>query len=256
MQGQPNPAPVHGQRTASRRYARQLSLPGWGPETQSRLGRASVFLAGLGGLGSAAALYLAAAGVGRIVVCDGDSIEESNLNRQILYTTADIGRPKAEAARQRLHLLNPEIEVVCCSAFLTRDSMPALIGRPDVVLDCVDGFAAKLMLNEYCVASGIPLVHGAVEGLSGQAAFILPGETPCLRCFFRDGAPDREPPPVLGPVAGAIGSLMALAALRYLAGQNDPNRGKLLLFRGSDSSFRALAVGRVPGCPVCGEIGG
>lgn len=217
---------------------------------------ASVFLAGLGGLGSAAVLYLAAAGVGRIVICDGDLVEESNLNRQILYTAEDIGRPKAEAARERLQRLNPEIEVVCFPELLARESIPSLIGRPNAVLDCVDGFAAKFLLNEYCVASGIPLVHGAVEGLSGQVAFIMPGETPCLRCFFCDESQDREPPPVLGPVAGLIGSLMAFETLKYLAGYGDPNRGKLLVFRGSDATLHVLAVKRIPDCPVCGGKGG
>lgn len=236
------------------RYERQMAIAGWGEQGQARIRAARVFLAGAGGLGSPAAAYLAAAGVGELRLCDADRVELSNLNRQILHCDERLGWPKADSARQALAGLNPAVRVAAFAERLEAGNLERLVGQPDAAVDCLDNFETRYLLNEYCAARGIPLVHGAVWGLTGQVTFLRPPETPCLRCLF-----PQPPPagafPVLGATAGLIGCLQALEVLKHLAGIGAALEGRLLVFDGEDSTFASLKVKRNEACPVCGRAG-
>lgn len=233
------------------RYTRQI--PVLTPQGQERLRRASVLIAGLGGLGSAAATYLAMAGVGRLVLVDGDRVELSNLNRQILYETGDIGRLKAEAAAEKISRLNPEVEAVPVPERIGPSNVDRLVESVDVVVDALDNWDSRFLLNRAAVAHGKPLVHGAVEGMQGQLLVVIPGRTACLECVF-GGAKGRGGA-VLGPVAGAIGVMEALEAIKLIAGLGEPLAGRLLIADFSSGTFDVLNVKRRPGCPVCGAAG-
>lgn len=232
------------------RYNRQMLLEGWGQEGQLKLKRASVFIAGAGGLGSPVAIYLAVAGVGEIKICDSDRVELSNLNRQILHADARIGQLKAESAAQTLRQLNPAINIVPCAEHLDPNNIARVIGRPDIIIDCLDNFETRYLLNTYCIEHHLPFVHGAVWGLVGQTAFLHPPETPCLRCIFKQ-APPKTVFPVVGATPGLIGSLQAMQALKYLTGVGDLLKGSLLFFDGEDMTFAACRTETDPACPEC-----
>jgi molybdopterin/thiamine biosynthesis adenylyltransferase len=199
------------------RYSRQLVLPEWSEAAQRKLGEASVLVVGAGALGSPVAAYLAGAGVGRLGIVDQDDVELSNLHRQHLHFTPDLGISKANSAAAKLGFLNPEIVVEPYPAAFN----PAMLEGQDLVVDCTDSFAARYAINAACCASGTPLVEGGVVGLSGLVMAIRPGETACYRCAFPTppmDAPSCAEAGVLGPAAGVIGSLQALEALKVLAG--------------------------------------
>jgi molybdopterin-synthase adenylyltransferase len=235
------------------RYQRQLLLEGWGEEGQIRLRASTVFVAGAGGLGSAAAIYLAEAGVGRLRICDRDKVEVSNLNRQILHSESRIGMAKATSARHTLTELNPGIKIDTLAAEINGKTIDELAGHPDLVIDCLDNFTARYVLNEYCCKTGIPLIHGGLWGMTGQVTFIHPPETPCLKCIFPHAAPQTVVP-VAGVTAGIIGCIQASEALKYLTGQKPTLAGKMLAFDGRDLSMTQLKLTRNPKCPVCGQI--
>ncbi len=235
------------------RYGRQMMIGGWGEPGQERLKRARVFIAGAGGLGSPAALYLAAAGVGTIRLGDCDCPELSNLNRQILYTDADLGRPKAETAAVALRRLNPAVTVISDAERITADNVERLIGPVDLILDCLDNFDTRYVLNDYSIRRGIPLIHAAVWGLSGQVTFLDPPRTPCLRCLF-PAPPPRELFPVAGVAPGLAGCLQAAEALKFLAGLGPALNGKWLIFDAEHMIFSMLAVERQPDCPACAGL--
>ena len=232
------------------RYDRQIRIPGWGEEGQRRLKRSSVFIAGAGGLGSPASIYLAVAGVGRICICDADLVELSNLNRQILHTDKRLGQPKATSAGDSLTELNPSIDVVTYNDFISQDNIERIVGSPDVVVDCLDNFETRYLLNAYCVRSKLPLVYGAIQGMVGQATFLQPPETACLRCVFPE-APPKEVFPVVGTTPGVIGSIQAMEVVKFLAQMGTTLKGRLLLFDGLDMSFRTVKLRRDPSCPDC-----
>jgi molybdopterin-synthase adenylyltransferase len=235
------------------RYQRQLLLDGWDEPGQARLKASSVFIAGAGGLGSAVSMYLAAAGVGTLRICDRDRVELSNLNRQILHNDSRIGLMKADSAAQSLQALNPAIEVIATTATIDGDSIEALAAHPDLVIDCLDNFETRHVLNEYCCRNDIPLIHGGVWGLSGQVTFIHPPQTPCLKCIF----PRFSPPtvvPVVGATAGLIGCIQAAEALKYLTGIGPTLAGKMLTYDGTDMSTSQLNLARNPKCPVCNRL--
>jgi adenylyltransferase/sulfurtransferase len=234
------------------RYGRQMMIPGWGETGQLRLKGAQVFVAGAGGLGSPVATYLAVAGVGEIRICDADRVELSNLNRQILHMDSRIGDPKAQSAAQTLHALNPTVHIVPQPDTLEQASVERLVGHPDLVIDCLDNFETRYVLNAYCQAEGIPLIHGAVGGLLGQVTFLHPPETPCLRCIFPE-APPRGTFPVVGVTPGVIGCIQAAEAIKYLTGVGTVLKGQLLIFDGESMEFTPIRVERVPFCPVCGS---
>jgi molybdopterin/thiamine biosynthesis adenylyltransferase len=235
------------------RYGRQMLLPGWGDEGQQRLKNASVFIAGAGGLGSPVALYLAAAGVGEIKLCDADTIELSNLNRQVLHTEARIGQGKAASAARTLKALNPHVNVVAYSDYLDGSNVERIVGRPAVVVDCLDNFETRYLLNAYCLGKGIPFIHGAVWGLMGQVSFLHPPETPCLRCIFPQPAA-KGVFPVVGSTPGIIGCIQVAEALKYITGVGVTLKSKLLLFDGEDMSFTPVELKRTPACPDCGNL--
>lgn len=230
-----------------------MLIPAWGEAGQLRLKGASVFVAGAGGLGSAVAFYLTAAGVGEIRICDADVVELSNLNRQILHPEARIGRSKAASAAESLEALNSAIDIVPCSDYVDSGNVAETVGQPDIVVDCLDNYDTRYLLNDYCLEQGIPFIHGAIEGLMGQVTFLSPPETPCLRCIFPEAPPPRVFP-VLGATPGVIGTIQAMEALKHLSGVGATLKNRLLVFEGEDMTFTTIRVQRAPSCPACGGL--
>jgi adenylyltransferase/sulfurtransferase len=239
------------------RYARHLALAGFGPDEQARLRAATALVIGAGGLGSPALLYLAAAGIGRLVVSDFDTVDVTNLQRQVLFTSADLGRPKVEAAVARLRELNAETRVTALDGRLLGTELLAAVQEADVVLDCSDNFGTRFALNLACVQARKPLVSGAAIRYEGQlAVFRLdrPGG-PCYRCLWQEEAEELEScrgNGVLGPVPGVIGSLMAVEALKIASGCAPSADGKLVLYDAVENDWRQLKLERDPACPACG----
>jgi len=235
------------------RYSRQLVLPEWSELSQLALRDASVLVIGAGALGSPVAAYLAGAGVGRLGIVDDDAVELSNLPRQTLHFTPDLGAPKAESAAAKLRFLNPEIVVEPYQARFA----PAMLEGADLVVDCSDSFATRYEVNAACCAARTPLVEGGVIGLSGLVMAIRPGESACYRCAFPEAPPPGAAPTcaeagVLGPAAGVIGSLQALEALKLLAGLDGALLDAFLQVDLHDHAFLRVAVRRRADCPDCG----
>ena len=233
------------------RYQRHLSLSGFGPEAQAALKRGSVLVIGAGGLGCPALLYLAAAGVGRITIIDADTVDVSNLQRQILYTTADTGLPKATAAAARLLALNPLIAITPVVARFTRDNALALVAAHDVVLDGSDNFSTRYLVNDACVLADRPLVYGAIQGFEGQASIFNLRGGPTYRCLFPEPpAPGTVPncaeAGVLGVLPGLIGTIQATEAIKVLTGLGEPLSGRLLLWNSLTMTSRTLRFAADP----------
>jgi len=240
------------------RYSRQIILRQVGGAGQERLKTARVLVVGAGGLGSPAALYLAAAGVGTLGVCDDDVVDLTNLQRQVIHATADVGRAKVASAAARLHALNPEVQVVEHPERLRARNAATLLTGYTAVVDGSDTFVSKFLVNDACAALGIPHVFAGIVGFEGQLLTVIPGRGPCYRCFFREPpAPGSMPTcaqaGILGPVAGVLGSLQALEVLKLLLDAGAPMVGRLLIFAGLELTFREIAVRRDPHCPACGE---
>ena len=235
------------------RYQRQMLISGWGEEGQAKIRSSKVFIAGAGGLGSPVSIYLAVAGAGEIRICDADVVELSNLNRQILHSDRTIGQSKAESAANTLRELNPTIQVIPCCAYLDERSVDEIVGKPDIVVDCLDNFETRYLLNTYCIKNRIPLVHGAIWGFLGQVTFICPPETPCLRCFF-PGAPPKAVFPVIGATPGFTGCFQAMEVLKFLAGVGTNLKGKLLMIDAEDMTFATVNMERKESCPDCGDL--
>lgn len=242
-----------------RRYARHIILPGVGADGQERLRAASVLVLGAGGLGSPAATYLAAAGVGRLGIVDDDRVEESNLQRQILHATPDVGRRKVESAAERLRALNPEIEVVPYDVRLDASNAFEVLGPWDVVVDGTDNFPTRYLANDATQLLGRPLVHGSVQRFDGQVTVFLPGrEAPCYRCLFPvPPAPGTVPScaegGVLGVLPGIVGAIQATEAVKLVLGIGDALVGRLLAFDALRMTFSEVRFARDPACPVCGD---
>ena len=235
------------------RYARHLVLREVGGPGQQKLKAAKVAIVGAGGLGAPAALYLAAAGVGQIGLFDPDVVALSNLQRQIIYLTADEGRPKVEAAAQRLMALNPHIDTVPVAEMVTAFNAEDLFDEYDLVLDGTDDFAVRFAVNAACVALGIPLVTGAIGRWSGQVS-VFAGQ-PCYQCLVPEIPPDAETcvaVGVVGALAGVIGAMMALEAIKVITGAGEALTGRLLLYEGLAGESRTVRVGADPACPICG----
>ncbi|TFW14606.1 molybdopterin-synthase adenylyltransferase MoeB [Brevundimonas intermedia] len=235
------------------RYARHLVLSEVGGPGQQALKRARVLIVGAGGVGSPAALYLAAAGVGTLGLIDDDVVGLSNLQRQIAFSTAEIGRPKVEAAAQRLGGLNPHVAVETFVERLTLDNAAARVAAFDIVLDGTDDFQTRLWVNAACVASGKPLVSGALGRWSGQVG-VFAGR-PCYQCLTPEIPPDAETCSrvgVVGALAGVIGSMAALETIKLITGAGEALTGRLLLYDGLAGAARTVRVGADPHCPVCG----
>src|SRR2546421_907488 len=241
------------------RYSRQLVLPEWSGEAQERLRESGAMVVGAGALGSPASMYLAAAGIGRIGVVDSDAVELSNLHRQLLHFTPDVGAAKAENAAVKLRALNPEVEVDPYPARLEEANAEAILMGADVVLDCADSFETRYVVNDTCCALGVPLVEGAVLGLGGQVMTIVPGRSACYRCPFPASPPPESVPScreagVLGPVAGIVGSIQALEAIKLLTGVGDPLLDAILQIDGASMGFTRVATERAPDCPACARV--
>jgi len=241
-----------------RRYARHLVLPEIGPAGQQKLREARVVIVGAGGLGSPAALYLAAAGVGTLGLVDDDRVDEANLQRQVLYGSASLGRAKLAAAAERLHDLNPHVQVEPFPLRLTSANALDVLGAFDVVVDGSDNFPTRYLVNDACVLLGKPDVYGSIFRFEGQVGVFGVEGGPCYRCLFRDPppaelAPSCEEAGVLGVITGIVGSLQALEVMKLITGAGRPLVGRLLLVDALASRFRELAVKRDPDCPMCGE---
>jgi len=236
------------------RYHRQMLIPGWGEPGQEKLKNATVFIAGAGGLGSPVAIYLAVAGVGTLRICDCGEPELSNLNRQILHDDTRIGKSKALSAQQTLCRLNPDITVVPLAERITDVTVAELVGDADILVDCLDNFDTRHVLNRYAVKKHLPMVHAGVYGMHGQLLFIHPPETPCLWCMHAGSVPAALFP-IVGATAGAMGCLEALETLKYLTGIGTNLKGQMLLWDGSTMEFTKLELKKLPDCPVCGISG-
>ncbi|MEM1619966.1 MAG: HesA/MoeB/ThiF family protein [Fervidicoccaceae archaeon] len=236
---------------SSSRYCRQLAAIG--AAGQEALESSSALIVGLGGLGSAVALYLAAAGVGRLVLIDVDRVERSNLNRQVLYGESDMGSFKVAAAAARLSDLNPEISVEGVVADARSGVLERLLDGVDVVVDCLDDWEDKLRLNEEAVRRGIPLVHAAVEGWQGHVMTIIARKGPCLACTF-GSVKGRRCTSVVGAAVGVIGSIQAGEALKLLAGVGEPLVGRLIFVDLKSGTALGAEVARDPRCPVCSRL--
>ncbi|TPE50815.1 HesA/MoeB/ThiF family protein [Amaricoccus solimangrovi] len=243
------------------RYARHIVLREIGGPGQARLRAARVAVVGAGGLGDPALLYLAAAGAGALTVIDDDAVALSNLQRQILFGTPDIGAPKAEAARAALTRLNPDVAVEARTVRLDAENAPALLAGATLVIDGSDNFATRYAVNAACVALGIPLLSAAMSQWEGQVALFDPARGgPCYRCLFPEPpaeglAPSCAEAGVIGPLPGVLGALLALEAVKHLAGAGRGLRGRLLLFDGLRAETRQLRVSARADCPDCGGRG-
>ncbi len=240
------------------RYSRHLLLPEVSLEGQTKLKAASVLVVGAGGLGSPAALYLAAAGVGRIGLVDFDVVDASNLQRQVLYDASSVGKPKLEVARERLAGLNPHVEVALFPERLTRENAPGVLETFDVVLDGTDNFATRYLTNDACFLLGKPNVYGSIYRFEGQVSVFQRGKGPCYRCLFPSPpepglVPSCAEGGVLGVLPGVVGTLQATEALKLLLGVGRSLAGRLLLYDALELSFREIALARDPACPLCGE---
>lgn len=237
------------------RYSRQIRLPQIGEAGQQRLLESRALIVGMGGLGSPAAMYLAAAGVGELLLSDFDRVESSNLQRQIIHRVDDIGELKARSAQRSLAELNPECRVEALDWVLDDAELEAQVGRVDIVLDCCDNFATRFAVNRFCVAAAKPLISGAAIRMEGQVAAFLPeAQSACYQCLYSGELEHEEScalEGVLAPVVGVIGSMQALMAIRTLTGDWDAVRNKLLVFDAAALEWRALRLRPDPACPGC-----
>ncbi len=233
------------------RYQRQLML--LGDEAQSRLKKATVFIAGAGGLGCPVALYLGAAGIGRIVIADMDCVEMTNLNRQVLFDETTIGTEKSVAAKERIERLNPHIRVESITAKIDDSTAGAFAGNADIIVDATDNFQTRYSLNQVACRNEIPLVHGAVCGFHGQVATIIPGKTACFKCMFPH-PPPPGPAPVIGTTAGIIGMIQANEVIKYITGRGSLITGQILLWDGLGSTIEYIPAERDPACSECSQF--
>jgi adenylyltransferase/sulfurtransferase len=241
-----------------KRYSRHLTLPEFGREGQEKLKATSVLLVGAGGLGSPAATYLAAAGVGTIGLVDFDRVEESNLQRQILYGTDDVGRPKLEVAKERLEDLNPHVDVNLHETRLTSDNALDVIEEYDIVADGTDNFPTRYLVNDACVMTGTPNVYASIFRFEGQVSVFATEDGPCYRCLYEEPPPPGLVPScaeggVLGILPGFIGTLQATEVIKLATGIGEPLIGRLLMADAAEMNFRTLKVEKNPDCPVCGD---
>lgn len=240
------------------RYSRHIQLAQIGVSGQERLLAARALVIGLGGLGSPAAMYLAASGVGHLVLSDYDQVELSNLQRQVIHTTADVGRLKAESARDAIARLNPGVRVTAKDWALDGEELMQEVATADVVLDCTDNFQSRFQLNAACHAQGKPLVSGAAVRMEGQVSVFLPGhgDSPCYRCLYSDEGDEGEPCALVGvfaPLLGVIGSVQAAEAIKLLLGAGETLAGRLLFVDALAMEWHTLRLRRDPHCPVCGQ---
>lgn len=239
------------------RYSRHIILEQLGEAGQEKLLASKVLIVGVGGLGSPAALYLAAAGVGTIGLLDGDVVDASNLQRQIIYHTCDVGRPKTISAQEKLKAINPDVTVQTYDVWARADNLRAIIRAYDFVIDAVDNFAGKFLINDACYFERIPFAHGGILQFDGQLMTVVPGQSACYRCVFPTPPPAGAVPTgaragVLGVLPGVIGSLQATEAIKFLLGIGDLLTDTLLTYHALTMHFRQVPIERNPNCRLCG----
>lgn len=240
------------------RYSRHIILEQIGGAGQEKLLSSKVLLVGAGGLGAPAALYLAAAGVGTIGLVDGDEVDVTNLQRQVVHHTVDVGRRKVDSAREKMRAINPDVVVQAHDIWARADNIRDVIRDYDFVIDGVDNFAAKFLINDACYFERVPFSHAGILQFAGQLMTVIPGQTACYRCLFRTPPPAGSVPScgqagVLGVLPGVIGSLQATEAVKYILGIGDLLTDSLLTYDALTMSFRRVQVGRNPDCPLCGK---
>lgn len=238
------------------RYSRHIQLPQIGEAGQQRLIESRVFIVGMGGLGSPASMYLASAGIGSLAISDFDRVDESNLQRQIVHTTASIGKEKALSAKQTLSAINPGIDITALDWALDRDELRQQIALADVVLDCSDNFETRFEINEQCVRTRTPLVSGAAIRMDGQIATYLLDrpDSPCYRCLYGEISGSGEScarEGIMAPVVGVIGTIQALETIKIITGVGTTLNGRLLLFDGAGLEFQIMNLKKDPNCPTC-----
>jgi molybdopterin/thiamine biosynthesis adenylyltransferase len=236
------------------RYDRQILIPEIGREGQERLKKAKVFIAGAGGLGSPIAIYLAAAGIGHIRIADHDIVDPSNLNRQILHWQRDIGREKVTSAEEKLSKINPFVKIEVLKDTIDEASVASMTDGFDAIVDAMDNFSARYVLNRAAIEGNIPFFHGAVRGLEGRAMTIIPGKTACLRCMYH-GTPPAEKSPVLGATPSIIASIQVTEVIKYFVGMGDLLADRLLIYDGMSMTFKEFKLRRNPECEHCGREG-
>jgi molybdopterin/thiamine biosynthesis adenylyltransferase len=239
------------------RYSRQIILMEIGGKGQEQLLNGRILIIGAGGLGSPIALYLAAAGVGTIGIADADDVDLSNLQRQVIHFTADVGRPKVESAREKIQAINSDVRVTTYKEWINAANICGIIRDYDFVIDCTDNFAAKFLINDACVLTGKPYSHGGIQRFSGQTITVLPGTT-CYRCMFTSPPPQDAIPAcsqvgVLGVLPGIIGTIQATEAIKFLLKKGVLLAGRMLIYDALEMSFRDVPINRNPRCPLCGQ---
>lgn len=240
------------------RYSRHILLDDVGVEGQEKLLQAKVLIVGAGGLGSPAALYLAAAGLGTIGIVDNDSVEISNLQRQIAHFTKDIGVPKVESAAEKMQAINPDITIRTYREYLCAANITSIMKGYDFVIDGTDNFPTKFLVNDACVFLSIPFSHGGILRFNGQTMTVLPGHSACYRCGFRNPPPPDAVPScaqagVLGAIAGMLGTIQAAEALKYITGAGGLLTNTLLTFDARTMAFRKIKLNKQESCPLCGS---
>ncbi len=240
------------------RYSRHIILSEVGGKGQKKIGQARVLVVGAGGLGSPIAFYLAAAGIGTIGLIDADTVDLSNLQRQIIHHTADIGRPKVLSAEEKIHAMNSDVKVVSYQKHLDAENALSIFSAFDYVIDGTDNFPAKFLINDAAFFSKKPLVHGGILRFDGQIITILPDESACYRCIFPSLPPEGLVPScqeagVLGALAGLIGTLQATEVLKLILGIGKPLSNRILTYHALETSFREISIKRNPDCPLCGS---
>lgn len=239
------------------RYSRHIILKDIGVEGQQRIMEAKVLVVGLGGLGSPAALYLAAAGIGTLGLCDSDQVDLSNLQRQVIHFTSDIGRSKILSAQEKIHTINPDVSVVMHETLLNANNISSIIKLYDFIIDGTDNFPSKFLINDACVLLRKPFSHGGILRFEGQSMTVLPGEA-CYRCLFNQPPPENSEAScaqagILGVVAGMLGTIQATEALKYCAQIGSLLTNRLLIFDALHMHFRQVTIKKNPDCPGCGR---
>ena len=240
------------------RYQRHIALKEVGGKGQQKLLKGRVLIIGAGGLGAPAALYLAAAGVGTIGLADADAVELTNLQRQVIHFTPDIGKAKVDSAREKMAAVNPDVTVNTHQEWVRAANIMGIIGGYDFVIDGTDNFAAKFLINDACVLAGIPYSHAGILRFDGQTITVRPGESACYRCIFpapppKDAIPTCSQAGVLGVLPGVLGVIQATEAIKFLLGKGELLTGRLLIYNALQMRFNEVRIDRNPRCPICGE---
>lgn len=236
-----------------KRYNRQILIKGFGESGQKKLMDSTIFIAGAGGLGSPVAIYLAAAGIGHLVLVDMDVVDLSNLNRQILHWDENVDQYKVKSAESKLHAFNPSIKITPLQVKIDDENVLELTKDADLIIDAMDNYPTRYLLNQAAISHNIPLIHASVWGLEGRITSIIPGKTPCLQCLVPE-APPRDVFPVLGATPGVIGTLQVTEAIKLLTGVGKPLINRMVLYDGEYMEFHEMAVHRNPACPACSHL--